>query len=190
MGLVLLVSIHNRPAPKYQKNRSHSAAGIFDAFSKLKHFSRLTIRNHSVIYPCSTHPSTILYALSTLDLAYHEALKMRYKHIFTQFHRSHHDLLDDPAISAIYICAPVVTRYHLAVKALQAGKHVLCECPVADEAGKLRELYKIAEERGLILLDGVSFFQHVFTSLLLKVFFFLYGALNSSKSLNCTLKWG
>ena len=54
------------------------------------------------------------------------------------------DLLDDPAIDAIDICAPTKAHGDLAIAALRAGKHVLCEKPLARTAQVAREIFETA----------------------------------------------
>lgn len=54
--------------------------------------------------------------------------------------RNFTNLLDDPEIQLIDICAPTHTHPDLAIPALKAGKHVLCEKPVARTARLAREV--------------------------------------------------
>lgn len=53
-------------------------------------------------------------------------------------------MLADPAIELIDICTPTQTHQPLAVQALQAGKHVLCEKPLARTSAAAREIAKHA----------------------------------------------
>ena len=50
------------------------------------------------------------------------------------------DLLQNPAIQLIDICAPTKAHHELSLAALQAGKHVLCEKPLARSARLAREI--------------------------------------------------
>lgn len=61
-------------------------------------------------------------------------------------------VLQDPAIDAIVISTPVVTHHALAKKALQSGKHVLVEKPLATSAVEAAELASIADQRRLTLM--------------------------------------
>src|SRR5215212_12137732 len=54
------------------------------------------------------------------------------------------DLLRDPSIDVIDICAPTVAHRDLAIAALEAGKHVLCEKPLARSAKIAREIAEAA----------------------------------------------
>ncbi|MFM9048019.1 MAG: Gfo/Idh/MocA family protein, partial [Cyanobium sp.] len=58
-------------------------------------------------------------------------------------------LLDDPAIDAIVLATPPEPRHGLARAALEAGKHLLLEKPVALEASAIEDLQRLALRRGL-----------------------------------------
>ena len=56
------------------------------------------------------------------------------------------DLLNDPAIDVIDICAPTIAHGELAVAALRAGKHVLCEKPLARTSKTARDIADAAAQ--------------------------------------------
>jgi predicted dehydrogenase len=58
-------------------------------------------------------------------------------------------LLQDPAIDAVHVCTPNALHYPLAKAALRAGKHVLCEKPLATCASQAQELVELARETKL-----------------------------------------
>ncbi|MBR5686541.1 MAG: Gfo/Idh/MocA family oxidoreductase [Prevotella sp.] len=57
-------------------------------------------------------------------------------------------------VDAVYIATPHLEHYKQAKYALQQGKHVLCETPLVLREDQARELYQIAEEKGLVLLEA------------------------------------
>ncbi|MCI0747599.1 MAG: Gfo/Idh/MocA family oxidoreductase [Verrucomicrobia subdivision 3 bacterium] len=59
--------------------------------------------------------------------------------------KSVNDLLSDPDIDLIDICAPTVAHRDLAIAALKAGKHVLCEKPLARASTTARQIAAAAE---------------------------------------------
>jgi predicted dehydrogenase len=67
------------------------------------------------------------------------------------------DLLADPELDAVAIATPVSTHYPLGLAALQAGKHVFIEKPLAGSVVEARELASVASERGLTLMPGHTF---------------------------------
>jgi predicted dehydrogenase len=59
--------------------------------------------------------------------------------------RNIEDLLTDPAIDVIDLCVPTLAHTKLAVAALQAGKHVICEKPMARNSALAREIVEAAQ---------------------------------------------
>ncbi|MFD5865497.1 Gfo/Idh/MocA family protein [Agromyces sp. NPDC127015] len=59
-------------------------------------------------------------------------------------------LLADPDIDVVHICTPNTTHARFARAALEAGKHVVCEKPLATTAADAVELVRLADERGLV----------------------------------------
>lgn len=57
-------------------------------------------------------------------------------------------------VDAIYIASPHLTHYEYAKAALEAGKHVLCEIPFTLNKEQALELYRLAEEKGLVLMEA------------------------------------
>lgn len=66
-------------------------------------------------------------------------------------------VLCDPDIEAIVIATPPATHYELVKRALQAGKHVLVEKPLATSSEHGRELVALAQELELMLMPGHTF---------------------------------
>ena len=58
-------------------------------------------------------------------------------------------ILEDPAVDAVHICTPNALHFPIAKDALQAGKHVICEKPLATCIAQARELVEIAKEKKL-----------------------------------------
>jgi predicted dehydrogenase len=67
------------------------------------------------------------------------------------------EVLDDPDVHAVVLSTPAGTHFELAKAALEAGKHVLVEKPMAKTSAECRELIALAGARGRTLMVG-----HVF----------------------------
>jgi predicted dehydrogenase/protoporphyrinogen oxidase len=67
------------------------------------------------------------------------------------------ELLNDSSIDAVAIATPVSTHYPLAMAALEAGKHVFVEKPLATSSEQVLELTSVARDRGLVLMPGHTF---------------------------------
>lgn len=60
------------------------------------------------------------------------------------------------SVDAIYIASPHQTHYLYAKKALEQGRHVLCEKPLTFTVKEAEELYALAAERGTVLMEGIK----------------------------------
>lgn len=67
------------------------------------------------------------------------------------------ELLADPALDAILIATPVASHYRLAMAAIEAGKHVLVEKPLARSCVEAEALIEAARRRGLVLMVDHTF---------------------------------
>jgi len=70
-------------------------------------------------------------------------------------HDNYDEFLDSP-IQAVYIDTALEEHYTLISKALQAGKHVLCENPMALNKNQLKELLSLAKKEKKLLLSAVK----------------------------------
>jgi predicted dehydrogenase len=59
------------------------------------------------------------------------------------------EILRDPAIDAVHICTPNALHFSMGKDALNAGKHVLCEKPMATSVEEGEELVSLAAKQGL-----------------------------------------
>jgi predicted dehydrogenase len=59
------------------------------------------------------------------------------------------DVMRDPSIDAVHVCTPNDSHFPIAKAALEAGKHVLCEKPLAMSSTEARELTELAAAKGL-----------------------------------------
>lgn len=70
------------------------------------------------------------------------------------YHEDYREFLEH--VDAVYIASPNETHYEYAKQALQAGKHVLSENPVALSRRDMEELYMLADKKNLVLLAGIK----------------------------------
>ena len=75
-----------------------------------------------------------------------------YQHV--RFCRDFSDVLSDPSVTAVAIATPAVTHYEMAKAALDAGKDVFVEKPLAIDVRHGEDLVKLAEARRRILMVG------------------------------------
>jgi predicted dehydrogenase len=67
------------------------------------------------------------------------------------------DVLRDPSVEAVAIATPVSTHFHLAMAALEAGKNVFVEKPLAASADEVLKLIGTADLYDLVLMPGHTF---------------------------------
>ncbi|MBQ9328702.1 MAG: Gfo/Idh/MocA family oxidoreductase [Solobacterium sp.] len=93
-----------------------------------------------------------LQAVASRDLTKAEQFAVTYE--IPQAYGSYEELLCDPEVEAVYIATPNNLHYQHTKMCLEAGKHVLCEKPFTTSAKDARELYQLAEERNLFVMEG------------------------------------
>ena len=76
------------------------------------------------------------------------------KHELEPFSGEFDTFLD--SIQAIYIASPHQTHYKYAKRAIEKGKHVLCEKPLTFTVQEAEALYALAEEKGVVLMEGIK----------------------------------
>lgn len=67
-------------------------------------------------------------------------------------YESQEELLADPTVDCILIATPNDSHKQIAIAALEAGKHVVCEKPVTMNAEELREIMAVAEKCGKVFM--------------------------------------
>ena len=67
------------------------------------------------------------------------------------------DIINDDTIKAVVIATPVLSHHALAKKALEKGKHVLIEKPMAATVSESAELINLAVQKGLTLMVDHTF---------------------------------
>jgi predicted dehydrogenase len=60
----------------------------------------------------------------------------------------YHKILEDPAVDAVHVCTPNVLHFPMVRDALQAGKHVICEKPLATSVEEAAQLVALARQTG------------------------------------------
>ncbi len=98
-----------------------------------------------------------LYAIAGRDENKVNAFKQEFG--FKKAYVGYDELLKDPDIQAVYIPLPNHLHKEWVIKALKAGKNVLCEKPLALNAEDAKEMFDVAKENNVILMEAYAY-QH------------------------------
>ncbi len=87
---------------------------------------------------------------------------------FEKAYGSYRELLEDPDVQAVYIPLPNNLHLEWVKNALRAGKHVLCEKPMALCAADAKEMFQTAEENGVYLMEAYAYLHSPYVESLRK----------------------
>lgn len=85
-----------------------------------------------------------------------------------QAHGAYEALLADADIDAVYISLPNAMHHEWTIRALRAGKHVLCEKPVAATREQAADMFDVARTNGRVLVEAFMYRSHPLTAAWLK----------------------
>lgn len=116
----------------------------------------------ALIGPAHSVPEVRVTAIAARDPKRAQAFARR--HHLSQVHQTYEALLRDPEIDAVYNPLPNGLHAEWTIRALQAGKHVLCEKPFASNAQEARDMAGTAQETGLVLSEAFAYRYHPLTA--------------------------
>ena len=96
-----------------------------------------------------------LYAIAGRSMEKAEQFKAQFG--FEKAYDSYEALLADPAVEAVYIPLPNHLHCEWVIKAAKAGKHILCEKPLAPTAAQAAEMQAAAKENGVLLMEAFAY---------------------------------
>lgn len=116
------------------------------------------IAREMVIPAIQTSRNGVVQALASRDLTSARAAVQR--HAIPTLVEGYEALLASPDIDAIYIPLPNTLHVDWTERALRAGKHVLCEKPIAMHADEIARLIALREQTGLVVGEAFMVAHH------------------------------
>ncbi len=117
--------------------------------------------NRALIKPINASKRTRLLAVASRSISSAEAYAREWK--IPRAHGSYEALLADPEIDVIYNSLPNHLHAEWTIKALHAGKHVLCEKPFALTLAEVDAMSQAARETGKVLQEAFMYRHHAQT---------------------------
>ena len=106
-------------------------------------------------------------AVGSRDRARGEAFAA--EHGIGRVHGSYEELLADPDVEAVYIPLPNSLHVPWSIRALEAGKHVLCEKPLTRRAAEAEAAFDAADRAGRLLMEAFMWRYHPQTEALVRL---------------------
>jgi predicted dehydrogenase len=94
-------------------------------------------------------------AIGSRDLE--RAAQFAGEHAIERVHGSYEALLADPEVEAVYIPLPNSLHVEWTLRALESGKHVLCEKPLSRHSDPVEHVFNEADRHGLLLMEAFMY---------------------------------
>ncbi|HEV2635599.1 MAG TPA: Gfo/Idh/MocA family oxidoreductase [Actinocrinis sp.] len=112
----------------------------------------------ALIKPAAGVPDVVVAGIAARDVQ--RARQFANEHGITTAYDSYQEVLDDPDIDAVYIPLPNSLHAPWTLKAVEAGKHVLCEKPFTANAAQARAVVAAAAGSGLVVMEAFHYRYH------------------------------
>ncbi len=119
------------------------------------------ISEAALIEPAASVPEVTVAAVAARHKSRADAFALR--HGIPKAYGSYQDLLADPDIDAVYNPLPNSLHGPWTLRAIAAGKHVLCEKPFASNSGEAAQVADAAETSGLVVMEAMHYRYHPLT---------------------------
>jgi xylose dehydrogenase (NAD/NADP) len=114
--------------------------------------------NHAVLEPARESDKADVIAVASRDPG--RAQSYTREHGVERSYGSYEELLEDPDVEAIYNSLPNSMHVDWSIRALEAGKHVLVEKPMARHPEDVERAYEVAERNGRLLMEAFMYRHH------------------------------
>jgi D-xylose 1-dehydrogenase (NADP+, D-xylono-1,5-lactone-forming) len=111
--------------------------------------------NRLVIPPAQASPAVDLVAIASRERSRAEEYARRWG--IERAYGTYDELLEAPDVEAVYISLPNTLHVEWSIRALEAGKHVLCEKPFSRHPEEVERAFDVAERTGLLLSEAFMY---------------------------------
>ncbi len=108
--------------------------------------------------PASKNDDVVVAAVAARDRS--RAEQFASKHGIETVYDTYDEVIADPTLDAIYNPLPISHHKEYSIKALRAGKHVLCEKSFSLNAAEARDMAAVGDETGLVLIEAFHYRYH------------------------------
>ena len=143
------------------------------------------IAGKALIAPVREVASATVTAVATRDAARADAFALQ--HGIPAAYGSYEALLDDPSVDAVYIPLPNALHGQWTLRALEAGKHVLCEKPFAANAAEAERITSAATDAGLVVMEAMHYRYHPLIARMTSVI--ADGVIGTPRHVQCWTSW-
>ncbi len=116
------------------------------------------ITPRALVYPCVDEPGAYISVIAARSRQRAEAFAA--SHNIPRVVDDYQAVIEHEKVDAVYVPLHIPAHHEWTIKALKAGKHVLCEKSMAANAAEAREMAAVARERGLVLMDAFHYRYH------------------------------
>lgn len=134
-----------------QKNESAIKIGVLSAAA---------INYTAIFDPIQSHPDVVITAIAARSKAKAEAQIAKYQLDGVKAYGSYDELLQDGDVDVIYIPVPNGLHTKWALKAMKAGKHVLIEKPISNNAAEAKEIQECSQATNKVALEAYHWRFH------------------------------
>ncbi|MDQ3890600.1 MAG: Gfo/Idh/MocA family oxidoreductase, partial [Actinomycetota bacterium] len=114
--------------------------------------------NRAVLAAARASKEVEVVAVASRELARADAYAR--EHGIERAYASYEELLLQPDVEAVYVSLPNSLHVLWSLRALEAGKHVLCEKPLTRRPGEVEHLFAVAGRAGRIVMEGFMYRHH------------------------------
>lgn len=116
------------------------------------------VASYAMIAPAREVSRVKVAAVAARDPARAQAFAA--EHGIAKVHSSYDALIGDPSIDLVYVATPPAFHAAIAIKALEASKHVLVEKPFSMNAGEARQVLAASDKAGRRVFEAFHYRHH------------------------------